>query len=298
MAISGTGVPIATPFDEAGAVDAASLRSLVATVEDAGVDFVVPTGSTSEAVHMTVDERTRVTEVVADAASGPVLAGTGHPSERVTLQQTQAAADAGADAALVVTPFYHTHDDDALTNHYRRVAADSPIPIYLYSVPKFTGVTLDPRTVESLATHENVHGIKDSSGDLATLQRYVSRTADAAFDVLVGSGSVYAPGLDAGAVGGVLALANIAPGLSSRVHDLHAAGADADARALNRELVELNHAITAEYGIPELKAAMRGRDYPAGRPRRPFQPVDDAVREELDALVDDTLTAAKVYRDA
>lgn len=291
MYVGGTGVPLATPFDDAGDVDEAALRELVETVEDAGVDFLVPCGSNGEAVHLDVDERTRVIEVVADAATTPVVAGTGHPSERVTVEQTRAAADVGADAALVVSPFYHEHDASAIATHYERVADASPIPTYLYSVPKYTGTALPPRTVQSLATHENVHGVKDSSGDLETLQRYVSLTADADFDVLVGSGSVYAAGLDAGAAGGVLALANVVPERASEVHELHAAGRGHGARALNRDLVELNRAVTAEYGVPGLKAAMRSRDYPAGRARRPFQPVDDDTRAELAALVDAALEA-------
>jgi dihydrodipicolinate synthase/N-acetylneuraminate lyase len=294
MYVSGTGLPLATPFTESGDVDEDSLRSLVETVEDAGVDFVVPCGSNGEAAHMGVPERTHVTEVVAAAASVPVVAGTGHPSERVTVEQTGAAAEAGADAALVVTPFYHQHDANAIATHYERVADASPVPIYLYSVPKYTGTTLPPRTVQSLATHENVHGIKDSGGDLETLQRYVTLTADAAFDVLVGSGSVYAPALDAGATGGVLALANVVPGLASRIFDLHDAGEDAAARALNRDLVELNRAITSEYGVPGLKAAMRSRGFDAGTARRPFQPVTDDVRAELATLVDDALETANV----
>jgi len=289
MYVSGTGLPLATPFADDGDVDESALRSLVETVEDAGVDFVVPCGSNSEAVHMTVDERTRVTEVVAEAANRPVVAGTGHPSERVTKTQTAAAADAGADAALVVTPFYHRHDAAAVAEHYERVADASPIPIYLYNVPKYTHHALAPRTVQSLATHENVHGIKDSSGDLETLQRYVSLTADADFDVLVGSGSVYAAALDAGASGGVLALANVVPALAAGIYDQHVAGDDDAARDRNRDLVELNRAITAEYGVPGLKAAMRSREYPAGQPRRPFQPVSADVRAELTALVEDAL---------
>ncbi|WP_323674635.1 dihydrodipicolinate synthase family protein [Halorubellus sp. PRR65] len=294
MFVSGTGLPLATPFDEAGDVDEAALRSLVETVEAEGVDFVVPCGSNGEAVHLGVDERTRVVEVVADAATVPVVAGTGHPSERVTVEQTRAAADVGADAALVVSPFYHQHDASAIATHYERVADASPIPVYLYSVPKYTGTTLPPRTVQSLATHENVHGIKDSSGDLETLQRYVAFTADADFDVLVGSGSVYAAGLDAGAVGGVLALANVVPELAADVHELHVADEGDAARARNRDLVELNRAVTAEYGVPGLKAAMRSRGYAAGYPRRPFQPVGDDVRAELVALVDEALAAASV----
>ncbi len=286
MHVSGTGVPLATPFDADGSIREDDLRALVTTLDERGVDFFVPCGSNSEAAKLSVAERTRVVETVAEATDRPVLAGTGQPGLSETLRTTRAAADAGADAALVVTPFYHRHEQTTLADYYRSLADESPLPVYPYSVPKYTDVALAPRVVESLATHENVLGIKDSSGDLGALQRIVDYTDDADFSVLVGSGSVYAPGLDAGADGGVLALANVAPGPASEVYRRHREGDDDGARALNRELVDLNHAVTADYGIPGLKAAMRERGLPAGHPRAPHDPVDDA-RAELRSLVAD-----------
>jgi dihydrodipicolinate synthase/N-acetylneuraminate lyase len=285
----GTGLPLVTPFDTDGDIDETALRTLVSWVEDAGVDFIVPCGSNSEAALLDSDERTRVVEIVTDETTLPVLAGTGHPGRRQTLGQTDAAAAAGADAALVVTPFYHQHGADVLETYYRDVADESPIPIYLYSVPKYTGTTLDPRTIESLAVHPNIHGIKDSSGDLGGLQRIIEYTGEYDFSVLVGNGSVYASGLDLGADGGVLAVANVVPERASRIFDSHEAGDTDEARRMNRELVELNHAVTARYGIPGLKAAMRARDVPAGNPRSPFQPVSDAVAAELVSLVEASL---------
>jgi len=286
MHVSGTGVPLATPFDDDGAIREDDLRTLATDLADRGVDFFVPCGSNSEAAKLSVAERTRVVEVVAGATDRPVLAGTGQPGLSETLRTTRAAADAGADAALVVTPFYHRHDAATLADYYRTLADDSPLPVYLYSVPKYTDVSLSPRLVESLATHGNVLGIKDSSGDLAALQRIVDYTDDADFSVLVGSGSVYAPGLDAGADGGVLALANVAPGPASDVYRRHREGDDEGARALNRDLVALNHAVTAEYGIPGLKVAMRERGLPAGRPRAPSDAVDESGRAQLRSLVE------------
>jgi dihydrodipicolinate synthase/N-acetylneuraminate lyase len=284
MHIEGTGVPLATPFDASGELDEPALRDLVRELESRGLEFFVPCGSNSEAALMGRDERTRVTEVVADEASVPILAGTGHPGLAETRRQTEAAAAAGADAALVVTPFYHHHDQAALAAYYHQLADESPIPIYLYSVPKYTGVALDPDTVADLAGHPKVAGIKDSSGSVGNLRRIVARTDDEEFSVLVGSGSVYAAGLDAGADGGVLALSNVAPGPASDVCRLHDDD-PAAARDLNHDLVELNHAVTATYGVPGLKAAMRERGLPAGHPRAPLQPVGEDARETLAALV-------------
>ncbi|WP_439027613.1 dihydrodipicolinate synthase family protein [Haloarchaeobius sp. DT45] len=287
----GTGLPLVTPFAADETVDEAALRELVRWVEDAGVDFVVPCGSNSEAALLDSEERTRVVEVVADETDLPVLAGTGHPGLHQTRDQTAAAAAAGADAALVVTPFYHHHDQDALAAYYRDVADESPIPVYLYSVPKYTDTALDPETVAELATHPNVHGIKDSSGSLETLQRTVAHTAEADFSVLVGSGSIYAAGLDHGADGGVLAMANVVPELASEVYARHQSGDDAVARDLNRSLVDLNRAVTARFGVPGLKAAMRHRGKPVGRTRRPLQPVETDAEDELASLVDSVLDA-------
>jgi 4-hydroxy-tetrahydrodipicolinate synthase/4-hydroxy-2-oxoglutarate aldolase len=285
--MNGTGVPLVTPFDEEGEVDEQRLREVANWVQDGGMDFVVPCGSNSEAELMSVEERARVVEVVADETDLPVLAGTGHPGLRETLRQTDLAAEAGADAALVVTPFYYGHDDAALEAYYREVADESPIPVYLYSVPVYTHVKLSPEVVGRLADHDNVAGMKDSSGDVEALQRERRLTADAEFDLLVGSGSVYAHALDAGADGGILGLANVAPERASEIYKLYQTGENAAARQLNAKLVELNRAVTSKYGVPGAKAAMRERGVDAGYARKPHREVSENVREEIAGLVDD-----------
>jgi dihydrodipicolinate synthase/N-acetylneuraminate lyase len=287
--MQGTGVPVATPFGPDGAVDHEALRSLVDWLESGGIDFLVPCGSTSEAPLLDDGERAAVVETVVDAASVPVLAGTGRPGLRPTLAATERAADAGADAALVVTPYYYSHDRDTLATYYRDLADESPLPVYLYSVPSFTGVRLTPGTVADLADHPNVAGLKDSTGNLTALTRTRARTPPS-FDLLVGAGGVYAGGLDAGADGGVLALANVVPEYASAVFDRHADD-PAGARALNHALVDLNHTVTAGHGVPGLKAAMRARGAPAGHPRSPHQPLStadrDHVQERLEQALDD-----------
>lgn len=283
----GTGLPLATPFDADGAVDHDALAALVEWVETRGVDFIVPCGSNSAAPMLTDDERAAVVKTVCDAASVPVLAGTGTPGLQATLAATDRAAAAGADAALVVTPYYFSHGEEALQEYYREVADASPLPVYLYSVPKYTATPLAPDLVGDLAAYPNIGGIKDSSGDVANIGRLDARTDDE-FDILVGSGGVYAPALDAGADGGVLALANVVPERASDVFDLHASDPHT-ARTLNRELIELNHAVTATYGVPGLKAAMRARDAPAGQVRSPFREVDETARNTLHELVDKAL---------
>jgi 4-hydroxy-tetrahydrodipicolinate synthase len=284
--MNGTGVPLLTPFEEGGELDAEGLRELVDWVEEGGVDFIVPCGSNSEAELMSVEERTRVVEIVVETADVPVMAGTGHPGLKETLRQTELAAEVGADAALVVTPFYYGHDDEALEAYYREVADESDLPVYLYSVPPYTNVALDPEIVGRLASHDNIAGMKDSSGDIETFQRERKLTEDEEFDLLVGSGSVYAHALASGGDGGVLGLANVAPKRASEIFDLHRMGNDAEARQLNAELVELNRAVTSKHGVPGAKAALAERGVPAGHARKPHQAVSDEVREEIVGLVE------------
>ena len=284
----GTGLPLVTPFEDSGRdapVDHDALAALVDWVEGRGVDFIVPCGSNSEAPLLTREERAAVVDTVADVADGPVLAGTGAEGYRRTLTYTRDAAEAGANAALVVTPYYYDHAMDALATYYRRLADESPLPVYLYSVPAFTGTRLAPETVGELATHPNVAGMKDSSGDLAAFKRIRARTPDD-FDLFVGSGGVYADALAAGGDGGVLAVANVAPELADAVYAADSPGA---ARAANDAFVELNELVTGRYGIPGLKAAMRARGAPAGAVRAPFRPVDDATATELAAAVETAL---------
>lgn len=285
----GTGVPIVTPFDEEGGIDHDRLRDLVRWLETAGVDFLVPCGSNGESELLSVEERAAVVETVVDEASVPVLAGTGHPGFAETHRQTALAAESGADAALVITPFYYQHDQEALARYYRRVAEDSDIPVYLYSVPGKSGVSLDPATVAELSKHDNIHGMKDSSGNLVILTQERRRSEDD-FELFIGTGSLYAQGLDIGTEGGVLALANVAPEKTAEIYRLHRAGKPSEARSLNGDLVDLNQAITARYGVPGVKAAMRARDVPAGTVRSPFEPLageDLAAVEELVAAVFD-----------
>jgi 4-hydroxy-tetrahydrodipicolinate synthase len=293
MELSSTGVPLVTPFDDAGDVDYAALADIAEWVVDRGVEFVVPCGSTSEAPLLTAAEQVAVVETVADAVSIPVLAGTGTEGLERTRRLTNRVADVGADAALVVTPHYYPHDADTLTAYYRDVADAAPIPVYLYSVPAFTGVSLAPETVGALADHPNVTGIKDSAGDIDAFQRAQARTPDA-FTHLVGAGGVYANALDVGAAGGILALGNVVPEVASAVRTAHESGDRERAHRLNDVARDLNHALTAEYGIPGVKAAMRSRGVPAGRPRRPHRPVDEPTADRLGKLVTETLAAARL----
>ncbi|MFC7074576.1 dihydrodipicolinate synthase family protein [Halovenus rubra] len=280
----GIGPPLVTPCTEQGDVDYAALRELVGWVENRGVDFLLACGSTSEAELLTAAERKRVVETVVEEASVPVLAGTGHPGLRETLDSTAAAVDAGADAALVVTPFYYNHGHDTLVSYYRAVADSAEIPVYLYSVPGYTDVQLTPKTVAELASHPNIAGMKDTNGSLGSFIRTQQRVADGTFDLLIGTANILSQALSAGARGGVLALANLYPRKCVKIHELYES-TPKRAQSLNAELVDINTAVTTMYGIPGLKWAMRQRGAPAGYPRSPQQPPDEHAKQHLASLL-------------
>ena len=281
----GAGAALVTPFADDGEVNLAALDELVGELEARGVDFLVPAGSTGEAPLLTDEEQAAVIAQVAEAATVPVIAGTGQAGLAATEAMTAEAAAAGADAALVVTPYYYAHGQDALVEYYRELADRADVPIYAYSIPSKTGVALEPASAAAVADHPNVAGMKDSTGDLERLHRELALTADADFDVLVGHGGLLAEALGIGAAGGITALANVAPERVSEVYDRFESGDVEGARALNAELVELNHAVTKRHGVAGLKAAMRFRGLPAGGVRKPHRPVGPEAAAELERLV-------------
>jgi dihydrodipicolinate synthase/N-acetylneuraminate lyase len=181
-----------------------------------------------------------------------------------------------------VTPYYYDHSQATLSEYYRELAETVDIPVYLYSVPSVTGIQLDPETVRELAGHPNIAGLKDSSGSYEAAVRTLD-CVDEEFEMFVGSASILAQALAAGASGGILALANLAAGSLSEIV------ADADdpehTLAQNRPLVELNRAVTTEYGVPGLKYAMRTRGLPAGYARSPHRELGEEGQDRIDELL-------------
>ena len=279
--MNGVAAPIVTPFTESGDIDEEALRNLVGWLEDREVDFHVPCGSTSEAELMTLEERRSVTEIVVEEASLPVLAGAGHPGYRETIEQIEGATTAGAECVMIVTPFYYPHSQEALAEYYREVADAASVPVYLYSVPPFTDVILEPETVGQLADHPNIAGMKDSLGDLGAFIRTAQQTSDADFDLLTGSANLLKAARDHGGTGAILALANLAPEEAKEGFE----ASDESDRVDMGTLVELNRAITSSFGIPGLKWAMRERGAPSGYPRRPFRAPSEHAKSELSSLL-------------
>jgi dihydrodipicolinate synthase/N-acetylneuraminate lyase len=261
-----------TPFDTSGALDLAGVRENIARWLAAGVDGILVLGSTGEAIHLADDEAEAV--VTAARAAVPhdrtLMVGTGRSTTAATIAWTARAARAGADAALVVTPHYYGPEMtlNVLARYYRGVADGSPVPIFLYSVPVFTGISLHPDLVVELSQHPRIAGLKESSGDVAAIFDEVTRSP-ADFRVYNGSPRTVYPALAVGARGSVLAVASVAPELAVAAHRAFLAGDAVGARSATVRLARLA-ARLSPFGIGGFKAAMTARGYRGGLPRQPL----------------------------
>ena len=288
ITLQGVFAPVVTPFTSTGDVDldafARNLRAHVA----AGIDGIVVMGSTGEAALLDDTERNALVDRARrELSNGEVLlVGTGSESTRATIARTTSAAERGADGVLVVAPHYYggAVSNDALRQHYERVADTSLVPVLLYSIPKYMHFAIAPEIVASLARHENIVGMKDSSGDAGLFSQYIALQTDS-FRVLTGSGAFFAEALRMGAAGGILAACLFAPEASLAVWQAHLRG-DAAARDLAQQaLTPLASTIVGTMGVAGVKAALDRVGLTGGPTRPPLPPLDSAALARLDELV-------------
>src|SRR5580692_6176881 len=210
MNVSGVFPALTTPFDADGSVSVESIKHNITKYNGTGLAGFVAIGSTGESVLLSRKEIDTVLVTVKEAAAPgmQLLAGTGTDSTAETIDRTKRAAEIGYHVALVKTPYYYKpmYNAEVLIAHYRRVADASPIPVMLYSVPQFTGVALEANEVHALASHPNIIGIKDSSGNVLRIGEMVS-AAPPSFQILVGAAASVLPSMSIGARGAILALA-------------------------------------------------------------------------------------------
>ena len=280
--------PLTTPFREDGALDVAAFEANLAIYATQDLGGVLVLGSNGEA--QVLDEAEKLALVRAARARVPdrtVLVGTGLESTRATIALTRKVADLGADAVLVLTPhYYKSHmTADALRAHFEAVADASSIPVLLYSVPAFTGITWPAGLAAELARHPLIRGMKESSGDVGLLGRLVA-SVPPGFHVICGNAPVIYPALCVGAVGGILAAACCAPRPVTALYQAFQEGDHARARRLQEAIAPLAVAITATHGVAGLKAAMDLAGFRGGPVRAPLRPVKDEVRAELRTLLD------------
>ena len=287
--LAGVMAPAVTPFDADGALARDAFAHNVRAHVDAGLAGVIVAGSSGEAALLDEGERAALLAAARELVPGDrwLIAGVGGESTRVTIQRTRVAADAGADAALVVSPHYYGRrmTEAALLAHFGAVADASPVPVLLYNIPVYAHLVLSPAFVARMARHPNVVGMKDSAGDLPTLERYLDAQGPD-FRVLTGHGGTFAQALASGASGGILAVSLFAPALAVGVYEAARAGDAARARALQERLVPLARDVVAALGPAGLKAAMSMVGLRGGAPRAPLLALDDAERAAVRAALE------------
>jgi 4-hydroxy-2-oxoglutarate aldolase len=278
--------PVTTPFDSAGDVAYEKLKENLVSWNKTGLAGYTILGSTGESIYLMEEEKLRIVEAARDAIPNTkhMMVGVIYESTRHAVDFVKAAARVGADSVLVGAPNYYKErmKDEVLFAHYTRVAESATIPVLLYNVPQFTGVSLSPSLVARLSLHENIIGIKDSSGHIIGLSEIV-RLAQPGFQVLTGSAPALFPSLCLGAVGAVLAIACAAPEATVELYNIFVGGDLARARELQFRLAPAMF-MTTTYGIAGLKAAMDMMGYYGGDCRLPLLPLNESAKVEIKAV--------------
>ena len=284
LSMAGIFPPIPTPFDAAGEIDLKALARNFERWNRYPLSGYVVLGSNGEFPYLSESEKLTYFEAARKHIPRGKLfmAGTACESAHGTIALTKKAASLGADVAILITPSYYKSKMDAagLSHYYQSVADSSPIPVSMYNMPANTSVDMAADVIIKLSQHPNIVGLKDSSGNLAKLGEVI-RSARPGFQVLAGSAGFLYPALCVGAVGGVLALANIAPQECCDILSLFSHGKHEDARELQLRMIAPNTAVTARFGVPGLKAALDMLGYYGGNPRSPMLPLSDGQKETL-----------------
>ena len=276
---------LVTPFtDDGKVIDEDRLRALVNHCLELGVHGVVPCGTTGEFTNLTTDEKKHVIKIVIDEVNGrvPVIAGTGASGTDQALEMTRYAKDAGATAALIVTPFYLKPADRGIYEHYSTIANEIDLPIILYNIPQCTGLDLPWQMVEDLAQIPNIVAVKDSSGQLKFILAVLEKVRDK-INVLCGHDEVVVAGLAAGCSGAILASANVIPDVWIQVYDHIKKGEIQQARELQYKVQKIAR-IIAGSGAVGTKEALNMMKIKVGPVRKPLSVSGELTYESREEL--------------
>ncbi len=276
---------LVTPFtDDGKTVDEERLRALVSRCIELGVRGVVPCGTTGEFVNLKMEEKKRVIDIVIDEVDGKVsvVAGTGASGTDQALEMTKYAKDAGADAALIVTPFYLKPTNRGIYEHYFTIASEVDLPIILYNIPQCTGVQLSWQMVEDLAQIPNIVGLKDSSGQLGYILAVLEKVRDK-IDVMCGHDEVVVAALAAGCSGAILASANVIPDVWVQIYKDVKKGELQKARELQYKIQKMAR-IIAGSGAVGAKAALNMMKVKVGPVRKPLSVGGELTYEAREEL--------------
>lgn len=278
----GAATAIVTPMTAEGAVDYEAFAKLIEWQIAEGIAAIVVAGTTGESSTLGDQEHRDVIEFAVKQVAGrvPVIAGTGSNDTPYAVQLTIDACEAGADAVLVVTPYYNKATQNGLIAHYTAIADASAKPVILYNVPSRTGCNILPKTAAVLAEHPNIVAIKEASGDLSQVAE-TARLVEGKMDIYSGNDDQIVPIMSLGGKGVISVLSNVLPAKTQEMCDRFLNGDVAGARRLQLDLLPLTHALFSEVNPIPVKAATAAMGYGADYLRLPLTPMEDAHKAVL-----------------
>lgn len=283
---------LTTPLGEDEQIDHETLAANVRRLERAGVDGLVPMGTTGESATMSHDEHVAAVETVVEAADDiPIIAGSGSNNTREALDLSRRSAAAGADGLLLISPYYNNPEPPGMQHHFRRIADEVDLPQIVYNVPSRTGRSIAVETAVDLAAHENVVGYKAASGDMNRITEVIERTREETFSVLSGDDAMTLPILATGGTGCISVAANVEPGRSAELVHSALDGEYDRARAVHHELGPLFRTLFLETNPIPVKEAMAIRGHHSARMRSPLSRMAEADRDRLRAVLADLESA-------
>ena len=282
----GSMVALVTPF-KGGAVDEPALRALAAWQLEQGTEALVPCGTTGEGATLSAEEHVKVVRICVEAARGkaPVIAGCGTNSTRTTIENVQRAKEAGADAALVVTPYYNKPTPEGLFRHFEAVAKEGGLPVILYNVPSRTSVDMLPDTIARCAKVPGIVGVKEASGSIVRIADILSLGVPADFSILAGDDMFALPTLASGGQGVISVVANIAPGDLAMLCDAWSNGNHEVARNAHVRFAPLVKAMFFETNPLPVKHALAKMGRIAPELRLPLVPISEAAGARVEAAM-------------
>ena len=284
LKIEGVYPALITPFTKDDEVDAAGLKRMVEYVEEGGVAGIVPCGTTGESATLSHDEHKRVIDIVVANAKVPVIAGTGSNNTKEAVDLTRYAADAGAEACLLITPYYNKPNVRGLKEHFRQIGDSAEIPLILYNIPSRTGLNMSAETIVEIAAEvESVKGVKEASGNLKQVGAIIKLAKERGLDftVVAGDDFLTLPIMSLGGKGVISVAANIAPQPMSEMVNAMLSGDIEKAKEINLRLFPLFEAMFLETNPIPVKRAAELMGLPAGHVRLPLGGLSEENEQKL-----------------
>ena len=278
----GMATAMVTPMDAQGAIDYEAMGRFIDWQIDSGINALVVMGTTGENATIEPEDQTQVIRFAVERTAGriPVIAGTGTNNTEHVLRNTREACRVGADAVLVVTPYYNKATQNGLIKHFYTVADASTVPVIVYNVPGRTGVNIQPKTLAALAEHPNIAGVKEASGNMAQMVEMAAVCGDK-MDIYSGEDALTVPMMAMGAKGTISVLSNVVPRESVAMTDACLAGDYKAAAAWQCRLLPLINALFSEVNPIPAKAAVSAMGFGEDSLRLPLTPMEDATRCKL-----------------